>query len=72
MAKQTLFPLIDKALGGTLEDRLRTLRTDEALSYDDIARQLADHDIIVSGELVRSWCLELGIPKGEPDKAGAA
>lgn len=64
MAKQPLFPLIDRALGGTLADWLREHREDRGLSYDDIARLLAEQDVTVSGELVRLWCLDLGIEKG--------
>jgi len=51
-------PLVDRILEGKLTDRLTQWR-DEGLSYDAIARRLdADHDIGVTAETVRKWCIE--------------
>lgn len=57
---QRIYPLIDRALGGTLEARLRQLRS-EGTSYDEIAIELRGDSVTVSGETIRKWCLELGI-----------
>jgi hypothetical protein len=57
---QRIYPLIDRALGGTLEARLRLLR-EAGESYDEIAHDLRGDNITVSGETVRKWCIDLGI-----------
>lgn len=57
---QSLRPLIDRVLNGQLETRLRAER-DAGASYESIARALIAEDIHVSGELIRKWCIELGI-----------
>lgn len=60
MATRTL-PLVDRALGGTLEARLRKGRS-EGLTHAEIAEDLAaEVQIVVSRETVRKWCHELGI-----------
>lgn len=59
MATRT-FPLADKALGGTLERRLRKQRQ-AGMTNSAIAEDLADDGIDVSRETVRKWCIELGI-----------
>lgn len=64
---QRIYPLIDRALGGRLESRLRLLR-ESGISYDLIAISLRDDSVTVSGETVRKWCIELGI---EPMKESA-
>jgi len=63
MARGSTFPLADRALGGTLERRLRRWRKEER-SYDAIARLLADEGIQVTDETVRRWANDLGIKKG--------
>lgn len=60
MAQSRIFPLADRVLGGQLAQRLRDQRMTGA-SYDAIARQLSSEGIEVSGETVRSWCLDLEI-----------
>lgn len=71
MAKQPLYPLIDRLLPGGLEARLRRQRA-EGLSFEDIAKSLhVEETIVVSGELVRKWCDDLAITSGSTT-AGAA
>lgn len=60
MGQPRVFPLADRALGGTLERRLRKLR-ESGLAYKAIADDLAEDGIDVSGETVRKWCHDLGI-----------
>lgn len=60
MATRTL-PLVDRALGGTLQARLQKGRSD-GLSHGQIADDLAaEVGIVVSRETVRKWCHELRI-----------
>lgn len=68
MARSDLYPIVDLALDGKLEQRLRARRNAFA-SYDDIARELHADGIPVTGETVRKWCLDLGITK--PEREGA-
>lgn len=64
MARRTIYPLIDRALDGTLADRLRRWR-DEGMSYASIATRLhVEHGVDVSHETVRQWVLDLD--DGEP------
>lgn len=56
-----IYRLSDRTLGGTLERRLRRWRKD-GLSFDRIARHLADEGIDVTGETIRRWCNALQIP----------
>lgn len=59
--RQPLLPLIDRLLDGKLADYLSDRRA-EGLSFDAIGRRLAnEHDVSVTGETVRRWCVELGI-----------
>ena len=61
------YALIDRLIGGTLEQRLRDQR-EAGLSFADIRLDLyAEHDVNVSTDTLRRWCNELGI-----EKAGAA
>ena len=60
MPQSTIYPLADRVLGGTLQQRLVDARNGGE-SYDDIARGLHAEGIAVSGETVRKWCLELDI-----------
>lgn len=62
MGQPRVFPLADRALGGTLERRLRKQR-EAGTAYKAIANDLQEDGIDVSGETVRKWCLELGIEK---------
>jgi len=58
MARPT-FPLYDRILGGRLLAVLTRYRSDEGLTYAQIARRLeVDHDIEVTDETVRTWCRE--------------
>jgi hypothetical protein len=61
MAPRTIFPIVDKALGGKLEARLRKWRP--SVSFDEIANRLRSEGIDVNGETIRRWCDDLGIPK---------
>lgn len=63
-----IYRLSDRTLGGTLEKRLRRWRK-EHVSFDRIARLLADEGIEVTGETVRRWCNALEIP--DPKKVAA-
>lgn len=59
--RQPLLPLIDRLLDGKLADYLTEHRT-AGLSFDAIGRRLAnEHDVNVTGETVRRWCVELGV-----------
>lgn len=54
-----IHPLVDRILGGKLDERLKAWRA-EGLTYDGIARRLdAEHDIDVTSETVRKWCASL-------------
>lgn len=68
MSRSTIFPLADKALGGTLEARLRAAR-EKNESFDEIAIGLRADDIRVSGETVRQWCHTLGIEEARAERA---
>lgn len=58
MARRPIKPLIDKALGGRLDELLADLRS-QGLSYETIAARLySEHGIEVSGETVRVWDAE--------------
>lgn len=66
MAQQTKLELVDRALGGRLEEYLTQLRSSEGVSYLDIVRDLdRHHNILVSDFLVRQWCEHYHIVKGE-------
>ena len=55
----------DEALGGAIRAYLADGRGN-GLSYADIAFRLrADHDVAVSGEAVRLWCIDLDVPEPE-------
>lgn len=60
MPSTPMYPLVDKALRGTLRARLLEAR-ERGDSFDDIAIALREDDVTVSGETVRKWCHELGI-----------
>lgn len=71
VARTATYPLIDRLLGGTLEARLREQREGGA-SFADISRNLfTEHDLTVSIDTVRRWCMDLGIEKPEPEAASA-
>ena len=62
MTRRAMFPLVDRALGGDLEARLREWRTTSPpTSYEQIGHLLRSEDVVVSSETVRRWCIELGI-----------
>jgi len=62
-----MLSLVDRALGGTLTERLVRQRK-AGLSYDDIAHELRAEDrIVVSGETVRQWCLTLGVDDADAE-----
>jgi hypothetical protein len=63
--------LVDRVLGGRLETLLRQWAADDLALIDIVFRLRQDHDIKVSTETVRRWCMELGIEKGSTS-AGAA
>lgn len=55
----------DEALGGNLRSHLGDERAN-GLSYADIAFRLrSDHGVVVSGESVRQWCIDLDVPEPE-------
>lgn len=55
MPSQPIKPLVDRILGGKLDQTLAAWRT-EGLSYEAIARRLAsEHDISVTAETIRAW-----------------
>jgi len=57
------YPLIDRLLDGQLEDALRQRRTD-GQSFADIARWLlTEHQLTLSTDTVRRWCIDLAIEK---------
>ncbi len=63
-----MYPLADRALGGTLERRLRRWRK-EGRSYEQIARAVGDEGIDVSGETIRKWVVALGIDTAKKKSA---
>lgn len=59
--RQPILPLVDRLLDGKLAELLSAMRADDQ-SYDSIARRLhVDHDIDVTGETVRRWCIDLEV-----------
>lgn len=64
---RSLYPLLDRLAGGTLLQRLTEWRA-EGLSYDEIARRVADlTGETVNGESVRRYCADLDIPTPQRD-----
>ena len=61
MAGRKILPLVDAALGGTLEQwlRERVAAGDSTYVLRDVLRD--DHGIEVSAETVRTWCNDYGI-----------
>lgn len=57
----TTFPTYDRIVPGGLEQLLRTARDDGASLRTIVTRLSIEHDITVSVETVRNWCLKLGI-----------
>ena len=54
-------PLVDRILSGRLTEVLTAARR-EGLSYERIARRLgSDHNIDITGEQVRKWCIESNV-----------
>lgn len=67
MARSTVRELTDRLLDGGLDAWLAEQR-DAGHSFTEIAYRLrADHEIIVTGETVRTWCNDLGVKT--PDNA---
>jgi len=62
------FELVNTALSGKLEKRLRHMRS-LGLSFDDMTAEFAAEGIAVSRETVRRWCKETAI---ETSRVGAA
>ncbi len=59
MTGRPLFPLVDKALGGRLNEELARMKAD-GMSNEAIGRWLAnEHGIEVSYEMVRRWVRDL-------------
>ena len=53
-----IYPLVDRILDGKLDKELRQRRK-RGDSYQAISRWLhTDHDITVTTETVRKWCIE--------------
>lgn len=68
MARLSTFPLVDRILGGTLATELEKRRAD-GQSFDAISRWLlTEHDVQVTAETVRTWCIA---PNRFPDEASA-
>lgn len=60
VARTDTFPLVDRLVPGGLAEYLTAARRDSD-SFEDIAFHLRrDHDIKVSGETVRRWCIRVG------------
>lgn len=67
MARPSSRSLVDRLLGGRLQEEL-TERRAAGDSYAVIARWFsADHDFDITPETVRQWCMSLGIEKAEPE-----
>lgn len=66
MAKATpLLPFVDRILDGKLTTILTAWKA-EGLSNEAVARRLhAEHDIDVTAETVRKWCIELEVPQAK-------
>lgn len=54
------YDLVNLALGGGLEELLRTSR-ERGESHDSICRALHDAGIDLTAETIRRWCRDLGI-----------
>jgi hypothetical protein len=65
MSRRPIFDLVDRVLDGKLLTVLAEGRT-SGDSYETIARNLAvNHDLPISAEQVRKWCIEHDITKPE-------
>lgn len=61
----TMRDLADRLIPGGLATYLTERKVDQRLSFRAIARHLEDdHDIVVTDETVRAWCIEYGVPTG--------
>lgn len=71
MPPQELRPLVDRLIPGGLVRFLTEQRVNERASYETIARKLQiAHDITVTGETVRGWCVAEGLTeRGSGDAA---
>lgn len=66
----SILPLVDRILDGRLLEMLQGFR-DDRLTYAEITHLLrTDHDIKVTDETVRKWCIELDV-QDPPAKASA-
>lgn len=54
------YDLYDRILGGRLGGLLTEWRSEAPRpSFETMARRLASHDVAVTGETVRRWCLAI-------------
>lgn len=58
MPRPSQYPAANEALDGRLAERMRSWR-DEELSFDTIAYRLREYGVVVTGETVRQWWLDL-------------
>lgn len=64
VAKSSLYELADRVLDGQLIALLTEWRAN-GLTFADIAHELrTEHEITVTHETVRAWCIRLGIHSG--------
>lgn len=73
MERTTVKDLADRLIEGGLEAWLRDHKVNRRDSLVGIARRLdRDHQIVVTSETVRQWCLDYGIPTERPEPLDAA
>lgn len=69
VGRKSTYHYYDRKLGGRLADLLSEWRDEVPKpSFETMARRLAAHDVDVTGETVRRWCMQLD---GEPEAATA-
>lgn len=64
--------MADRLAGGNLEATLRAHRA-TGLPFEAISQRLfAEFKVEISGQTVRNWCAELGVPSPTPQPQDAA
>ena len=64
------FQMADRVVDGRLAELLEELYQ-ESHSWEEVARRLlVDHRITVTGQTLRRWAVDLGIPKDDPGNPG--
>lgn len=67
--RTSTFPLYDRAAGGRLKVRLRTMRR-RGMTFEQIAEKLRTEGINVSTSTVHRWCHQQGVEQLLAPKTG--